>query len=303
MKILITGASGFIGSALISALGAEGHDLVRMVRKPGKEAAGGVCWDPLSTDTNVKALEGFDAVVHLAGESIGTTRWTPRKKQRILDSRRRGTTLLAESLAALDTPPKVMVSASAIGYYGDRGAEILHEDSLPGTGFLAEVCRAWEEATRPASERGIRVVRLRIGIVLSAQAGALPRMLLPFRLGAGGKTGSGRQYMSWICLDDLIEIIKYTLQTTLSGPVNAVSPNPVTNSEFVRTLGRVLSRPAFLPLPAAVLHILLGEMADALLLSSARVHPAQLIATGYKFKHPDLEGALRHVLQVDRLRQ
>jgi uncharacterized protein (TIGR01777 family) len=297
MKILISGASGFIGSALMSALDADGHELARLVRTPRKGAAGEVYWDPLGAQDVIQNLEGFDAVVHLAGESIGAGRWTAAKKQRILESRKKGTTLLAQSLAAAAVPPKVLVSASAIGYYGDRGDEILREDSRPGSGFLPDVCRAWEEAARPAQERGIRVACVRIGVVLHARGGALPRMLLPFRLGVGGRIGSGRQYMSWICLDDLVAIIQYLLAADLSGPVNAVSPNPVTNREFARMLGGVLARPSILPFPGFVLRVLLGEMADALLLSSARVEPAKLAAAGYRFKHPDLEAALRHVVQ------
>jgi uncharacterized protein len=302
MKILITGASGFIGSKLVSALQAEGHELTRMVRRISRGPAGEIVWNPDSTSGNVRGLEGFDAAVHLAGENIGNARWTSRKKQLILESRKRGTALLARSLALLESPPKVLISASAIGYYGDRGEEILREESAPGAGFLAEVCRVWEEATVAASDRGIRVVRLRFGIVLNAHEGALPRMLLPFRMGLGGKIGSGRQYMSWICLDDLIEVIKYAIHTTLSGPVNVVAPDPVKNRDFARALGRVLSRPALFPTPGFILRILLGEMADALLLSSARVEPARLKAAGYSYKYPDLEGALRHVLQEDKPR-
>jgi len=299
MKIIMTGASGFIGSVLMPALQAEGHELIRMVRRTSGGSGKEILWDPNCASNNIKGLEGSDAVIHLAGENIGNARWTPEKKKRILQSRKRGTALLARSLASLKSPPKVLISASAIGYYGDRGEEILREDSAPGVGFLAEVCRAWEEATLPASDRGIRVVRLRTGIVLSTREGALSRMLPSFRLGLGGKFGSGRQYMSWICLDDLIEIFKFALQTSLRGPVNMVAPNPVTNLEFVRTLGCVLSRPALLPLPGFALRVLLGEMADSLLLSSARVEPGQLTAAGYRFKYPDLEGALQHVLQED----
>jgi len=299
MKIIMTGASGFIGSVLMPALQAEGHELIRMVRRTSGGSGKEILWDPNCASNNIKGLEGSDAVIHLAGENIGNARWTPEKKKRILQSRKRGTALLARSLASLKSPPKVLISASAIGYYGDRGEEILREDSAPGVGFLAEVCRAWEEATLPASDQGIRVVRLRTGIVLSTREGALSRMLLPFRLGLGGKFGSGRQYMSWICMDDLIEIFKFALQTSLRGPVNMVAPNPVTNLEFVQALGRVLSRPALLPLPGFALRVLLGEMADSLLLSSARVEPGQLAATGYRFKYPDLEGTLRHVLQEE----
>jgi uncharacterized protein len=299
MKILITGASGFIGATLAPALEAEGHELTRLVRRTSRESAGEILWNPESATGQVKGLEGFDAAIHLAGENIGNSRWTAGKKRRILESRKRGTQLLASSLALAESPPKVLISASAIGYYGNRGNEILREDSPPGTGFLAEVCRTWEESTVPASDRGIRVVILRTGVVLSTREGALSRMLLPFRLGLGGKFGSGRQYLSWICLDDLIDVIKYVLQTPLRGPVNAATPNPATNSEFVRMLGAVLSRPALFPLPGIALRALLGEMADPLLLFSARAEPAQLAAAGYRFKYPDLEAALRHVIQND----
>jgi uncharacterized protein len=297
MKILITGASGFIGSSLVSALQAEGHELASLVRRASRGSTGEIAWDPDKASDIVSGLQGFDAVIHLAGENIGNARWTPEKKRRILESRKRGTALLARSLAACEYPPGVLISASATGYYGDRGEEVLSEGSMGGTGFLAEVCRAWENATNAASDRGIRVVNLRFGIVLSAHEGALPRMLLPFRLGFGGKVGSGRQYMSWICLEDLLEIIKFILQTTLKGPVNVVAPEPVRNREFVRTLGRVLCRPALFPTPGFILRILFGEMADALLLCSARVRPARLITAGYRFKYPDLEGALRYVLR------
>lgn len=303
MKILITGASGFIGSRLVPMLEAEGHELTRLVRRITSGPAGEILWDPESTSGSIQELEGFDAAIHLAGENIGNSRWTPEKKRRILESRKSGTGLLVRSLALSKSPPKVLISASAIGYYGNRAEEILREDSPPGTGFLADVCRAWEESTQAASDRGIRVVRLRTGVVLNAREGALSKMLLPFRLGLGGKFGSGRQYMSWICLDDLIEIIKFTLQTQLCGPVNVVTPNPVRNSEFARTLGRVLSRPALFPLPGVVLRVLLGEMADALLLHSARVEPAQLAAAGYQFKYPDLDRALQHVIREDRIRR
>jgi uncharacterized protein (TIGR01777 family) len=242
-------------------------------------------------------LEGLDGVVHLAGESIATGRWTAEKKARIRDSRVKGTRLLCESLARLDQPPRVLVSASAIGYYGDRGDEILHEDSASGSGFLAEVCHMWEAATEAASQRNIRVVNLRIGVVLSAMGGALATMLFPFRMGLGGIIGSGRQFMSWIALDDLLGSIAYALRTdTIRGPVNAVAPHPVTNREFTKTLGRVLARPTLLPMPAFAARLAFGEMADELLLSSARVEPARLSAAGYDFRYPTLEGGLRHLL-------
>jgi hypothetical protein len=241
-------------------------------------------------------LQGVDAAVHLAGESIAQ-RWTPERKAKILKSRARGTRLLSESFARLTQPPCVFLCASAIGYYGDRGEEVLTEDSPSGVGFLAEVCRGWEAACAAAVQKGIRVVNLRMGIVLSAAGGVLPRMLLPFRMGLGGRIGSGRQYMSWIALDELVGVIIHALTCDiLAGPVNAVAPHPVTNLEFTRTLGRVLRRPTVLSVPAFAARLALGEMADSLLLASARVEPARLAASGYAFRYPELEGALRHLL-------
>jgi hypothetical protein len=236
-------------------------------------------------------------VVHLAGENIASGRWTASKKAMIQDSRVRGTALLCGALAGLSRPPRVLVSASAIGYYGNRGDEILHEASDPGDGFLPRVCVEWEKATEPAAHAGIRVVRLRFGIILSARGGALPRMLTPFRLGVGGVLGSGLQYMSWVALEDVAGIIRHAIERdALSGPVNAVSPSPLTNREFTRTLAGALRRPAVFPLPAPMARLALGEMADALLLASARVEPRALKASGYGFRHPDLPGALRAIL-------
>jgi uncharacterized protein (TIGR01777 family) len=267
---------------------------VRTAPRPGHAE---VHWQPETGSIATPGLEGLDAVVHLAGENIAAGRWTAEKKASIRDSRVQGTHLLCDALAQLVNPPKVLVSASAIGYYGDRGAEVLREDSRPGRDFLADVCRAWEAATAPAAQRGIRVVNLRFGIVLSAAGGALAKMLLPFKLGAGGIIGSGQQYMSWIALDDVVGAIHHTLITdTLHGPVNAVAPNPVTNAVFTKTLGRVLWRPTLFPLPAFVARAAFGEMADALLLASTRVEPARLKDTHYAFRYPELEGALRHVL-------
>jgi hypothetical protein len=247
-----------------------------------------------SIDTS--GLQGVEAVVHLAGENIAE-RWTAAKKANIRDSRANGTRVLCEALTGLTPLPKVLVSASAIGYYGDRGAEVLTEDSASGSGFLAEVCRAWEVATEPAHQRGIRVVRLRFGVVLSAAGGALAKMLPPFRLGLGGTLGSGRQYMSWIALDDAVGAIHHAVVTEpLQGPTNAVAPQPVTNQAFTKALGSVLRRPTLLPLPAFAARLIFGEMADELLLASTRVQPAKLQASGYSFRYPELEGALRHVL-------
>jgi hypothetical protein len=297
MKLLVTGASGLIGSALVPFLTTDGHRVTRLVRSQPRSGAVEVQWDPEAGVRDLASLEGLDAVVHLAGENIAAGRWTVEKKARIRDSRVKGTKTLCEALAQLSQPPKVLVSASAIGYYGDRGAELLWENSALGTGFLAEVCQAWEEATRPAMEKGIRVVLLRIGVVLSPAGGALAKMLLPFKLGLGGIIGSGKQYMSWIALDDVVGTIDHVLITdTLQGPVNAVAPHPVTNSEFTKTLRRVLRRPTLFPMPAFAARLAFGEMADELLLASTRVEPKRLIATEYRFRYPELEDALRHLL-------
>ncbi len=299
MKILVSGASGLIASALLPCLTSRGHETWRLTRGSGRASPKAIAWDPDAGSIDAKSLEDFDAVVHLAGENIAGGRWTAERKRRILESRKKGTLLLAESLSRLAHPPRVMISASAIGYYGDRGSEMLNEESAPGSGFLPGVCIAWEEATRSAAGRGIRVVTPRIGIVLTTSGGALARMLPPFRLGLGGKIGSGAQYMSWISLDDLVGVICQGLEDdVLTGAVNAVAPGPVTNLEFTRTLGRVLSRPTILPLPAFAARLMLGEMAQELLLASARVVPDKLIAAGYRFQHSSLEAALRSVLRV-----
>jgi uncharacterized protein (TIGR01777 family) len=297
MNILVTGAAGLIGTALTSYLTQNKHHVIRLVRK-AQPAPGEIRWDPSALTLDTEALEGLDAVVHLAGENIAEGRWTARKKLRIRESRIQGTRFLAQSLARLFDPPKVLVSVSAIGYYGDRGEELLDEESDPGKGFLADVCREWEAATAPAAMRGIRVVHPRLGMVFSTAGGALARMLPAFRLGIGGRIGSGRQYMSWITIEDLVGILDYAIHNgSLHGPVNAVSPDPATNQDFSITLGRVLSKPAFLALPAFAARIAFGEMADALLLASARVSPVRLKESGYKFQFPELEGALRHALE------
>ncbi len=309
MRLLVSGARGLVGSALVPALEADGHEVVPLTRSSTSQS---VRWDPVAgtidavavacrgsdtTRSGAAALEGFDAVVHLAGESIATGRWTVEKQARIRDSRVIGTRLLAEALAKAVRPPRVFVCASAIGYYGDRGDERLTEESAAGGGFLPEVCQAWEAAAQPASRRGIRVVRLRFGVILSPRGGALKLMLTPFRLGLGGRLGSGRQYLSWIAIDDAIGAIRHALLTdALAGPVNAVSPHPVTNAEFTRTLGRVLRRPTICPVPAFALRLAFGPMADALLLAGARVEPIKLLTTRYAFHSPMLEGALRHLL-------
>jgi uncharacterized protein (TIGR01777 family) len=301
MKIIVTGASGLVGSALVPALMAEGHQVTTLVRRVSKHKPQAdvteVEWEPTTGQLDAARLVGHDAAVHLAGEPIAAGRWTDAKKQRIRASRVESTRLLADTLARLQTRPRVLVCASAIGYYGNRDAEVLTEESAPGTDFLSEVCRAWEAAAEPARAAGIRTVHLRIGIVLSKEGGALAQMLTPFQLGIGGPIGNGRHYMSWLALDDAVGMIEHALTDEhLAGPVNAVTPQPVTNSEFAKTMGRVLGRPALLPMPAFALRFALGEMADALLLSSARVAPERLQAAGYQFKYPQLEGALRHVL-------
>jgi uncharacterized protein (TIGR01777 family) len=301
MKILISGSTGLIGSALIPALQSGGHETVRLVRlsSPGTNPRNGsVTWDPKSGQLNATELEGIDAAIHLAGENIAASRWTPAQKARIRESRVSGTQLLAGTLAKLKTLPKTLVCSSAIGFYGDRSDERLNEDSPPGAGFLADTCREWEAAAKPAADRGIRVVHLRTGIVLASQGGALAKMLTPFRLGIAGIVGSGQQYMSWISLDDLVAVISFALsKETLRGPVNAVAPNPVTNHEFTKTLGRVLRRPTVFPMPAFAARLAFGEMADRLLLASARVEPKRLIEAGFRFRFPELEAALVHAVQ------
>lgn len=295
MHVAITGSRGLVGSKTDRLLTARGHKTTRMARD--RAGDGEVSWDPAASSFDASELEGVDAVVHLAGENIASRRWNARQKQRIRDSRVQGTRVLCEGLAGMRKPPKVLVAASAIGFYGDRGGEMLSEDSSPGNGFLADVCQQWEAATRPAEKARIRVVNLRIGVVFSSEGGALAKMLLPFKLGFGGVVGSGQQYWSWIALDDLACAIKHALTAdTLSGPVNAVSPNAVTNREFTRTLGRVLSRPTIVPIPAFLAKLAMGEMANELLLSSTRVVPNRLQESGYEFQHATLENALRHAL-------
>jgi uncharacterized protein (TIGR01777 family) len=298
MDVAVTGSSGLIGSALCPALAAAGHRAIRVVRSDD----GGLdtlSWDPEAGTIDAEGLEGVDGVVHLAGEGIGK-RWSAKQKARILDSRVTGTRLLAETLAKLSRPPGVLVSASAVGIYGDRGDEVLTEASSPGGGFLASVARAWEEATAAAQGAGIRVAHLRTGLVLSRHGGALPKMLTPFRLGLGGRMGSGRHWMSWISIDDQVAAILHLLgDERLAGPVNATAPNPVTNAEFTKALGGALHRPAVLPAPAPALRLLLGkEMADEMLLVSQRVVPHRLIDSGFQFATPELAPALARVLSA-----
>jgi uncharacterized protein (TIGR01777 family) len=298
MKILVTGATGLVGSALLASLRAKGHEVFSLVRSRPLSGAAEIFWDPSKGILDAVELEGFDAVVHLAGESIAEGRWTDEKKRRIRESRIKGTRLLSETLAKLNQKPEVLVSASAVGFYGSRGDEVLNEQSASGADFLAEVCREWELATQPAAQSGVRVVNLRFGVILSGRGGALKKMLFPFRMGVGGKLGSGQQYMSWIALDDAVGAIERAIEDkSLRGPVNAVAPEAVTNKQFTKALGRALSRPTIFPVPAFAARLVFGEMADATLLSSQRVEPERLKASGYVFKYPELEGALRHVLK------
>lgn len=297
LRIAITGASGLLGSSLGPFLTTGGHQVVPVSRQ--RRGGGGVRWDPSAGTIDAAGLEGLDAVIHLAGENVGA-RWTDGRMRRIRESRVNGTRLLAETLAGLERPPAVLLSASGVGIYGDRGDETLTEDSSgPGTDrdFLAGVGRDWEAATRPARAAGIRVVLLRSGAILTPAGGALGRMLPPFRLGMGGPLGSGRQWLSWIAIDDAADVIYHALMNDqLAGPVNVTAPEPVTSRTFAATLGRVLGRPAILPVPAAMLRFLFGEMADSVLLASQRAVPARLAASGYEFRFSRLEPALRHLL-------
>lgn len=295
--IAVTGSTGLIGSALVRLLETEGHRVTRIVHSHPDSARGDVPWNPATGELDAARLEGVDAVVHLAGENVGE-RWTEEKKERIRRSRVEGTRLLSEALAGLRAPPRVLVSASAVGLYGDRGEERLDETSPPGNDFLAEVAREWEAATRPAEERGVRVVHLRFGVVLSAAGGALAKMLPPFRLGVGGKLGSGEQWMSWVALDDVVGAIRFALfHEEVRGSFNVTSPHPVTNEEFTDALGDVLGRPTFATVPARVLRFLFGEMADSTLLASQRVYPKRLQQAGFHFRHPEIRGALRSALR------
>jgi uncharacterized protein (TIGR01777 family) len=298
MNILLSGSTGLVGSALLPLLTSSGHGVRRLMRSTANVNDADVAWNPDSGEMDLGKLAGIEAIVHLAGEPIASGRWTAAKKARIRDSRVIGTRNLCQALAKLDPRPNTLISASAIGIYGDRGEELLNEQSVAGSGFLAEVCREWEAATAPAEAAGIRTVHLRFGVILTPAGGALAKMLLPFRLGIGGVLGSGRQYMSWIALDDVLGALHHLLATdTVAGAVNCVAPNPVTNHKFTKALGRVLSRPTILPAPAVAMKLALGEMADELLLASQRVEPPKLSASGYAFRLATLEDALRHVLK------
>ncbi len=297
MKVIISGASGLIGRPLVERLGTDGHDVVRLVRRE-PEGPSEVEWDPRGGTIDHSGLKGADAAFHLAGAGIGDHRWTDSYKGEILDSRVSGTRLLASALAGLDRKPAVLVSASAIGWYGDRGDEILDETEPQGVGFLADVTAAWEEAAAPAASAGIRVVYPRTGIVLSKDGGALQRLLLPFKLGAGGRTGPGSQWWSWITLDDEVRALTHlAFASEMAGPVNLTAPNPVTNADFVNALGAALRRPTVLPTPSFALKAMLGsELAEALLFQSQRVVPARLTEDGFTFSSPSLEGALQSLV-------
>ncbi len=296
MKVLVTGATGLIGTALCDAL-RERDDLAIAITR-GRHGPGELSWDPERGELEADRLEGADAIVHLAGESIGNARWTPETKRRILESRTKGTTLLAKTVASLVDPPRVLVSGSAIGYYGDRGDDVLTEESVPGGGFLSDVAVRWEESVAAADQAGIRTVRVRTGIVLAREGGALARLLLPFKLGLGGRIGSGRQWMSWIALEDEVGAILHAIDhEDVIGAMNATAPNPVTNRDFTETLGHVLNRPTKVPTPLTALKLRYGdELVRELLCYSQRVEPHVLHETGYTFRHPRLDDALHAAL-------
>jgi uncharacterized protein len=297
LHFAVSGSTGLIGSALVPFLTTGGHHVTRLARGTSATHGDAIRWDPASGSVDSTRLDPIDVVVHLAGENVASGRWTEARKAQIRDSRATPTRRLCETLARLDPKPRTLVCASAIGYYGNRGADELDEKSSAGRGFMADVCRAWEAATEPAAAAGIRVVHLRIGVVLTAAGGALAKLLPPFKLGLGGRLGNGGQYMSWIARDDILGAILHVARTdALRGAVNAVAPNAVTNQEFTATLGTVLHRPTLLPIPAAAARLALGEMADEMLLASTRVRPSALTQSGYVFRQPDLAGALRHTL-------
>ena len=297
MRVLVSGATGLVGAALSESLRRDGHEAARLARPAGEARAGDVRWDPVQGEFDGAAAEGADAVVHLAGASIADGRWNETRKRVLRSSRVEATRHLVAALATLKKAPKTLVSASAIGYYGDRGEELLTEESAPGGDFLAQLARDWEAAATGAEQSQIRTVILRFGVILAAHGGALAKMLTPFKLGVGGKIGTGQQWMSWLTLGEAVGLIRYALETTgLRGAVNAVSPAPVRNCDFTRALGTALHRPTIFPMPAFVARAAFGEMADALLLSSQRVVPRRLETAGYHFRAPELGAALRDVL-------
>lgn len=299
MKILISGASGLVGTHLIPTLKAKGHEIFRLVRKPPRDADE-IQWDAEKgfNDDERKRLENFDAVIHLAGDNVASENWSDEKKQRIRDSRVHGTRVLVDALRAVQNPPKIFIAASAIGFYGDGKDRVLNEESPKGEGFLPDVCDEWEIESRKAEDFGARVVTPRIGVVLAKEDGALAKMLTPFKLGVGGVVGSGKQWMSWIALDDLIRVLHFALEKeNLRGVINAVAPHPVTNEEFVKTLGKVLHRPTIIPTPAFAIKLLFGEMGETLLLQGARVLPERLQGSSFEFKYSSLEDAMRAALE------
>ena len=299
--VAITGASGMVGQALSGLLKQRGDRSIAVSRSEGDSYEDSIRWNPESGLINPARMEGVDAVVHLAGENIASGRWTDDLKRRILNSRVQGTKSLVESLAKIEKRPSTFICASAIGFYGDRGETIMAEDSPAGKGFLADVCQAWEAEAMQAEALGMRVVCVRIGVVLSPKGGALARMLLPFKMGMGGNVGNGKQYWSWIGLNDLVRIFAYCLDNDqLSGPVNAVSPQPLTNAEFTKVVGSVLHRPTLFPLPAFMAKLVLGEMANELLLYSTRVNPGKLLKSGFAFEQPELKQCLEHELGMSR---
>jgi len=304
MKIIVSGASGLVGAALTQSLRDQGHMVLHLVRKPARApkevSSTEIRWDPLSAQVDVPALEGANAVVHLSGANISEGRWTPARKDVLRSSRIDSTRVLVDSLARLRQKPQVLVSASAVGYYGNRGDEVLAESAGPGSDFLSLLARDWEAEAMRAAQSGMRTVILRFGVILSAQGGALPEMIRPFKFGAGGRLGSGRQWMSWVALEDAIGIIQSSIANPeWNGPINAVAPKPVRNAEFAEMVGRILHRPARLSAPAFLLRLALGEMADALLLSSQRAIPERLLQSGYSFRFADLEAAIRMMLRAN----
>ena len=294
MKILISGASGLIGKEILNSLAEQGHQIISLQRKSAPTTP---YWDIENEIIELGANQKIDVVIHLAGESIAEGRWNQRKKERIKNSRVKGTKLLSEYFSKANYQPKIFISGSAIGFYGNRGDEKLSEESKKGTGFLSDVCYQWEEATTKASQSGIRVANIRFGMVLSSKGGALKKMLLPFKMGLGGIIGNGKQYISWVTINDVVGIINHIIKNkNLKGPINIVSPNPVTNHNFTKTLGKILNRPTFFPLPAFLAKILLGEMAQELLLSSTKVIPSKLQKSGYIFKNATLKNAFKNML-------
>lgn len=296
MKVAITGSTGLVGKKIVARLEGGGHQVVKLVRGTPK-SQNEFSWDPMQGKLDAKAFHGVDAVIHLAGENIASKRWSSEQKAKIKQSRVKGTELIAQTLAGMDSPPRTFISTSAVGYYGSRGSEMLTEESTSGAGFLAAVCRDWEDATKTAEYKGIRVVHARLGVVLSKEGGALKLMLPPFLLGGGGPLGNGQQYMSWIDLDDTASTFVYMLTAdNVTGAVNIVSPDPVTNAEFTKTLAGVIHRPAFFVVPEFAVKMMFGEMGEECLLGSNRVSANKLVASGFKFAYPELETALKHEL-------